>query len=156
MSTTAVSQIERRGIEAELLERVRRVFEPELGPQRTLDLLRHVSDISAREAGAAFAAQAPGGPSLAHFATILERWAQGNALDIRNVRLGENELTFEVTRCAYAETYRKMGLSPEMADVASCCRDFAFAEGYSPRLVLTRPTTIAQGGSACPFAFSWK
>lgn len=153
MSAAMVSQIERRKIEAELLDRVRRVFEPELGPRQTLDLLRRVSDISAREAGAAFAAQAPGGPSLAHFATILERWSQGNALDIKNVRLTGDELTFEVTRCAYAEAYREMGLSPDMADIASCCRDFGFAEGYSPKLRLERPETIAQGASQCRFLF---
>lgn len=154
MSTPAIAQIERRRIEAELLERLRQVLTPELGPQRTLELLRQASLDAAQQAGAAFAATAPQGPNLAHFATILERWREGNALDIADVRISGDTLTFRVTRCAYAEAYQAMGLSPDMADIASCCRDFGFAEGYAKRLTLTRSKTIAQGASDCLFQFN--
>lgn len=156
MSTPAIPQIERRRIEAELLERLRAVLTPELGQERALELLRRASLDAARHAGAAFARTAPQGPSLAHFSTILERWREGNALDIEDVRLSGDSLTFRVTRCAYAEAYRAMGLSPHMADIASCCRDFWFAEGYSEHLTLERPQTIAQGQPACGFRFVWK
>lgn len=156
MSTPAIPQIERRRIEAELLERLRQVLTPELGRERALDLLRRTSLDAARQAGAAFARTAPQGPNLAHLATILERWREGNALDIEDVRISGNELCFRVTRCAYAEAYQAMGLSPDMADIASCCRDFGFAEGYSEHLRLERPETIAQGHAACGFRFAWK
>jgi hypothetical protein len=154
MSTPAIPQIERRRIEAELLERLRAVLAPELGQERTLELLRRASWDAAQQAGAAFAKTAPQGPNLAHFATILERWREGNALDIAGVRISGDELTFRVTRCAYAEAYRAMGLSSDMADIASCCRDFGFAKGYSERLTLTRSETIAQGTSECLFQFN--
>jgi hypothetical protein len=151
MSTPAVAQIERRKIEAELLERLRRVLADDLGQERALDLLRRAVLEASRDAGAAFAATAPQGPNLAHFATILERWREGNALDIEDVRLSGDSLAFRVTRCAYAESYKAMGLSPAMADIASCCRDFGFVEGYSQHLRLERPETIAQGASQCLF-----
>ena len=154
MSTPAIPQIERRRIEAELLERLRAVLAPELGQERALELLRRASLDAAQQAGAAFAKTAPQGPSLAHFSTILERWREGNALDIADVRISGDTLTFRVTRCAYAEAYQAMGLSPDMADIASCCRDFGFAEGYSKRLSLTRSQTLAQGASECLFQFN--
>ena len=151
MSTPAIPQIERRKIEAELLERLRTVLAQELGEERALEFVRRASLDAARQAGAAFAKSAPQGPNLAHFATILERWREGNALDIEDVRLSGDSLTFRVTRCAYAEAYRAMGLSPDMADIASCCRDFGFVEGYSPHLRLERSKTIAQGSPHCLF-----
>lgn len=151
MNAPMPSQLERRTIEAEIMDRMRAELASELGEDRALALLRRASQAAARDAGAAFARTAPGGPSLAHFQSILERWREGNALDIEDVRLSGDSLAFRVTRCAYAESYKAMGLSPAMADIASCCRDFGFVEGYSQHLRLERPETIAQGASQCLF-----
>ena len=64
-------------------------------------------------------------------------------------------MSFDVTRCRYAESYREMGLPEELAVRVSCLRDAAFAAGYSPCLTLDRPATIASGAEKCPFTFTW-
>ncbi len=109
----------------------------------------------ARAAGAAFARQAPHGPSLAHFATVLDRWREGGALDIADIRLTETTLSCTVTACAYARGYADMGLPLDLIPLLSCVRDEPFAQGYSPCLSMHRPETIAGGAPGCRFVFTW-
>lgn len=153
----AIPLLERRAIEAELLLRVFDAASASLGPRQARLIVEQAVDAAALAAGQAFARSAPGGrPSLEHFATVLERWQEGGVLDIRDIRLDKTSLSFCVTRCGYVEKYREMGLPQPLHSLCSCRRDAAFAEGYSPRLGLERPETIAQGHAACRFVFSWR
>ncbi len=154
----SVPMIERRAIEAELMLAIHRAAVAQAGPEKARAILEAAIDESARAAGRAFAASAPaesGGPSLAHFATVLERWSQGGVLVIEDVRLTASELTFRVTRCGYMERYAALGVPPELRAVFSCRRDQGFAEGYSANLRMLRPETIGEGGECCRFAFQW-
>ena len=101
------------------------------------------------------AAAAPHGPSLAHFVTVADLWRRGGALTIEDEQQTPDRVFFAVTRCRYVESYREMGLPEELVTRLSCQRDGAFAAGYSPCLVLSRPTTLAAGASGCPFTFTW-
>lgn len=154
---TGISLLERRTIEAELLLRVYAAASASLGPQQVLGILEQAVDSAALAAGQAFALAAPQGrPSLAHFATVLELWQQGGTLNITDIRLDADSLGFTVTRCGYVERYADLGVPAQLRAVFSCRRDVAFAEGYSPHLVLERPQTIAQGHKACCFVFRWQ
>lgn len=126
-----------------------------LGPVQAQAYLAEAIATDARCAGAAFARLAPHVPSLAHFATVLERWREGGALTISDVTLEGNTLSFAVTHCAYARAYADMGLDPELGFILSCSRDEPFAHGYSPRLSMERSRTIMQGAPACLFTFFW-
>lgn len=148
-------QIERRRIEAAILKRVYDALCETMSPDQAAAHIERAVAADARAAGAAFAASAPAGPSLAHFATVIARWTEGGALDIRGPELDGNLLTVTVTRCGYAEMYRDMGLPHPLPFLFSCLRDVHFAAGYSPRLTMTRPTTIAEGGAECPFRYEW-
>lgn len=156
MTEKDVPLILRRKIEAELMERVRNVLAARLGKDAALDILAEAVDRAAFQAGQAFASSAPEGPSLSHFAGVLNLWRGSGALEIADVRLEGTSLTFAVTRCDYASTYAAMGLSPDMAATLSCRRDAAFAAGYSPRLRMSRPDTIARGAARCGFVFTWE
>lgn len=152
---TSVPMIERRAMEAELLLRVYAAAARKHGAEAGLRLLEAAIDDTARAAGAAFAAVAPEGPSLEHFATVLDRWREGGVLAIEDVRLEPGLLSFSVTRCGYMERYAEMGVPPELRTVFSCRRDSGFTEGYSPRLRMERPETIGEGAKRCRFAFHW-
>jgi len=159
MSTTGkgLPLLERRAIEAELLLRVYNAACENAGPQAALRILEQAVDAAALDAGRLFALAAPkGGPSLVHFATVLERWQEGGVLDIDDIRLDASGLSFAVTRCGYVEKYREMGLPQPLHSLCSCRRDAAFAAGYSPHLLMDRPKTIAEGHTACLFAFRWQ
>ncbi len=143
----------RRRIEAEILARVFAALSERVGEQPALEVIAEAVEAAAEAAGRDFAATAPGGTSLAHFSEVIDRWREGRALAVEDVRLSGSALEFRVTRCAYAELYRTMGLPPALARVLSCRRDAAFARGYDRRLRLDRPATLLDGAPACPFRF---
>lgn len=145
----------RRAIEAEFAHRVYAATLPSLGRNVALRVLNDAIDGAAQEAGRAFAAKAPEGPSLAHFATVVNLWRAGGALDIADTVLTQDTLSFSVTRCGYMEMYAEMGLPQVLHATLSCRRDAAFAAGYSPLLKLDRPATISDGALACLFRFTW-
>lgn len=151
----ALPQIERRRIEAAVLARVYDALCERMAPAEAAAHLERAIAADSFAAGAAFAAAAPEGPSLAHFATVFGRWTEGGALEIQGPVLAGNAVTLTVTRCGYAAMYRDMGLPSPLPYLLSCLRDVHFAAGYSPHLRLTRPTTIAEGGSSCPFRYEW-
>ena len=119
-------------------------------------VLTEAIQADAMAAGQAFARKASGGPNLKHFATVLERWQEDNALVIDDVNLGEDILTFVVKGCAYARVYAEMNLEPELGFMLSCARDEPFAKGYSPCLHMQRSQTIMQGNACCQFTFTWQ
>jgi hypothetical protein len=149
--------LERRAIEAELLLRVYAAASASLGPELARGILEQTVDSAALAAGQAFALAAPQGvPSLAHFATVLERWQEGGVLNIMDIRQDADSLGFTVARCGYVERYANLGVPANLRTVFSCRRDAAFAQGYSPQLLLERPQTIAEGHAACRFVFRWQ
>lgn len=152
---TDVTLLEKRRIEAALLADVYAVLTQRLGREAALAVIEDTVARAAFEAGRAFAAAAPHGPGLAHFAGVTALWQRGEALAIENVRQSPHAVSFDVVRCRYAESYREMGLPEELVVRISCLRDGAFAAGYSPHLTLSRPATIASGASCCPFTFTW-
>ena len=155
MSETTIPLLEQRRIEAGMLAQVYDTLCADQGPDAALRIIRATLERAAEAAGQAFAAKAQGGPCLKHFATVLDLWRGTGALDIEDVRLEGNELTFRVVGCRYAEAYRDMGLPEELVRTLSCVRDEPFARGYSDRLRLDRPETIAAGHPACGFRFIW-
>ena len=64
----------------------------------------------------------------------------------------EEKLSFNVTRCRYAEMYRALGI-PELGALLSCNRDFSLVEGFNPDVKLTRTQTVMEGASHCDFRF---
>jgi hypothetical protein len=152
---TNVKLNERRAIEAELAKRIFDAALPTLGQAGALALLNTAIDQAATEAGQAFAAKAPDGPSLAHFAQVLDLWQAGGALTLADIRQDADKLDFTVTRCGYMEMYGEMGLPAVLHATLSCRRDAAFAAGYSQNLRLERPQTISEGAPGCIFRFRW-
>ena len=129
----------RRRIEAEILSRVFAALSDRVGEDAALEVIGEAVEAAAESAGREFAASAPGAAGLEHFATVIDRWREGRALAVEDVRLSASALSFRVTRCAYADLYRTMGLPPALAGVLSCLRDAAFARGYDRRLRLDQP-----------------
>ena len=80
-------------------------------------------------------------------------WAQDEALEMTMLEETDLKLSFDVTRCAYAELYEELGMK-EFGCCLSCSRDAGFAEGFNPRLKLQRTQTIMEGSPHCDFRFS--
>lgn len=143
--------LQRREIEARIVGPLIRGFETELGPEKTLEVVRRVITDLARQGGTELAKQV-GEASLEAFAQSLDRWKAGGALEIDLLEQTPERLSFNVTRCRYAELYRDLGLA-DLGASLSCQRDYALAKGFNSAIELTRTQTIMQGASYCDFRF---
>jgi len=143
--------LQRREIEAEIVGPLVRAFAEAFGPEPTLDVLRGVIVDLARRSGADLA-RTLGERTLEAFATSLDRWREGGALEIDVLEQSPDRLSFNVVRCRYAEMYRRLGLE-DLGSTLSCQRDFALAEGFNPDIHLERTQTLMQGAPFCDFRF---
>ena len=145
--------LETRRIEARILKFVFDAVKEEEGEERARALLSKAIERAAEAAGREMAAkEKPEGPSARAFAAIQRHWRAGGALETRELRLDDDNFEYEVTRCAYAEMYREMGLM-DLGFALSCLRDGSFVRGYAPDLEMERSGAIMLGDKACHFHY---
>jgi hypothetical protein len=142
----------RREIEARVLAPVIEALGGRFGRDEVIAVVREVIVSLAREQGRAMAT-ARGDNSLAEFAGTLEPWTRQDALRLEILEQSEERLSFDVTRCRYAELYRGLGLT-DLGAVLSCNRDAALIEGFNPAIRFVRSQTIMQGAAYCDFRYS--
>ena len=143
--------LQQREIEARIVGPLVRAFAEELGHDRAVEIVAGVIRGLARDGGADLA-RALGESSLEAFARSLDRWRENGALEIDILEQSPERLSFNVTRCRYAEMYRALGLA-ELGASLSCQRDFALAQGFNPAIELVRTQTIMEGAPFCDFRF---
>ena len=140
-----------REIEARIVGPLVRAFAKEIGEERTLAIVAEVIRGLARESGADLA-RLLGAQTLDAFAQSLDRWREDGALELDLLEQSSTRLSFNVTRCRYAEMYRALGL-PDLGASLSCQRDYTLAQGFNPAIELTRTQTIMEGAPFCDFRF---
>jgi hypothetical protein len=143
--------IDQREIEARIVGPLIRAFATEIGGARTLEIVRNLIHALARDAGGELA-RAVGEQTLEAFAQGLDRWKENGALEIDVLEQSPERLSFNVTRCRYAEMYKALGLA-DLGGTLSCGRDFALIQGFNPDIELTRTQTIMEGAPFCDFRF---
>lgn len=143
----------RRRIEALLLSHVRDVIAARSGDAEARAVIGEAVTKAAIEHGRGMAEALGHAPDLADFNDILPLWTKDGALEIDVLEATPDRLSFNVTRCRYAEMYREMGLG-DIGDLLSCNRDGDFCTGYNPDMALTRTQTIMRGASHCDFRYS--
>ncbi|AGA26265.1 L-2-amino-thiazoline-4-carboxylic acid hydrolase [Singulisphaera acidiphila] len=149
--THRLSLLHQREIEARIVGPIIHAVRDELGEEKTLSLLRRVISDLARQSGTELAAQL-GEATLAAFSGSLDRWREGGALEFEMLERTEERLSFNVTRCRYAEMYRALGLA-DLGSSLSCQRDFSLVEGFNPAIRLSRTQTLMEGAPFCNFRF---
>jgi hypothetical protein len=123
-----------------------------MGIDKALEAATAAVQADALKAGKAMA-EGYGGNSMKVLARVVrEVWAEDDAMTIHILEETEQNLSFDVTRCRYAELYEDTGIK-ELGFCLSCCRDEPFTRGFNPRIKLLRSQTIMQGASLCDFRF---
>jgi hypothetical protein len=143
--------LEQREIEARIVGPLVRAFASELGNEKALAIVGQVVRELARQSGGELA-RILGDQTLVAFAQSLDRWRENGALEIDIIEQSPEKLSFNVTRCRYAEMYRALGLA-DLGGSLSCQRDYALADGFNPSIQLIRTQTIMEGASHCDFRF---
>lgn len=143
--------LQQREIEANVIAPVVRAFAAEVGEPRAREILAGAIGELAREAGCA-AADAVGGNDLSHLKQAVETWKADGALELDVLRDDAAAFEFNVTRCRYAEMYRRLGLA-DLGPILSCSRDGRMIEGFNPAIAFTRTQTIMEGAAFCDFRY---
>jgi hypothetical protein len=66
---------------------------------------------------------------------VREVWSKDDAMTMKFLEETDRNLSFNVTRCGYAELYQNMGIL-EFGYCLSCSRDEPFIEGFNPQIRL--------------------
>lgn len=146
--------LNRREVEARILAPVIDDLGEVFDRDEVLAVVRDTIVRIARQQGQDLSRQM-GGNSLKQFSDSLQFWTQDNALEIDVIEESEAVLSFNVTRCRYAELYENLGIR-NVGAIFSCTRDFAMIEGFNPNLSLKRTRTIMEGTDYCDFRYRLK
>ncbi len=149
--TQRIGVLARRETEARVVAPVVEALADAFGREEVLSIVRDTIVKIAQDQGGELA-EAMGGNDSATFMESMKYWRQDGALEIDVLDQSETALSFNVTRCRYAEMYRALGI-PELGAILSCNRDYALMEGFNPDAELTRTQTILSGASHCDFRF---
>jgi hypothetical protein len=148
---TKITLLQQREIEAKIIGPVFDAFAKEIGGERAKEVLAGVIRDLARSAGSS-AAQSCGGNDLQQLGSAIENWRAGEALTLDVLRRDDESLEFNVTRCKFAEMYRRLGLD-ELGPILSCGRDAAMIEGFNPEIEFRRTQTLMEGAEFCDFRY---
>ena len=147
-----ISHLKRREIQAPIAACLIRGFAKVMGQDKAVEVASAAVQAEAMMAGTT-TAQKYGGNTMKELGrAVRETWAADDAITIHFLEETNQNLSFDVTRCRYAELYEKMEMK-ELGFCLSCCRDGPFAKGFNPRMKLLRAQTIMQGSSLCDFRF---
>jgi hypothetical protein len=149
-----IGVLTRREVEARILAPVIETLGESFGRDEVLAVVQSTIVKIAREQGADLS-NLLGNNSLQHFSETLQYWTRDDALKIEVVEASEDALSFNVTRCRYAELYDSLGIR-DIGTILSCARDFALVEGFNPDVTLTRSQTIMEGAPFCDFRYRLK
>ncbi len=152
MDIDNMSVLDRRRIEALVLTPMIRAFEKEIGREKAHAIARRVIVGIAEEQGKNLSKRL-GGDDLSSFSKGKDPWTRGGALEIETLEESSERVSFNVTRCRYAEMYREIG-AEDLGYILSCGRDGALSKGFNPGLTLTRTQTIMEGAGHCDFRYS--
>jgi hypothetical protein len=83
---------------------------------------------------------------------VREVLSKDDAMTMKFLEETDRNLSFNVTRCGYAELYQNLGIL-EFGYCLSCSRDEPFIQGFSPMFRLFRSQTIMQGAPYCDFRY---
>jgi len=144
----------RREVEARILIPLINALGDAFGRDKVLAVVRDTIVKIAREQGTALRQQMEGN-SLKNFLDSLADWTRDQALEIDVIEASDEILSFNVTRCRYAELYEHLGIR-EIGTSLSCARDFALIEGFNPEISLQRTQTIMEGAEYCDFRYRRK
>ena len=149
---TPLPLLQQREIEATAIAPLVRAFAEEVGDERARAILSETIGELARAAGSNAAC---GGNDLVHLKQAIETWKAGGALELEVLRDDDEAFEFNVTRCRYAEMYRRLGLA-DLGPILSCSRDAKMIDGFNPAIAFARTQTLMEGATHCDFRYRAK
>jgi hypothetical protein len=149
-SSRAISTLERREIQAPLMVRLIEEYIDELGYDKAMQVASAAIREDARATGKSMALKFGGNSTQELLQVVRQVWAEGDALVYEILEQTDSRLSFNVTRCLFAELYDRLGVK-QYGYCLSCNRDESLINAFNPRMNLVRTQTIMQGAKICDF-----
>lgn len=127
----------------------------ELGEEQVFAVLKKLASESALRAGQAAAQQVPTNNFAAFHARLREAnhfWS--HVLTFEIVEDTPQAFEVKVTECLWAKTFREIGAA-EIGYWLICHPDYAYCQGFNPRISMSRSKTLMQGESYCDHRWVW-
>lgn len=148
----SISHLQRREAQAPIAACLIQAFAKTLGQAEAFEIATAAIAEDARQSGLDMAEKLGANSLEALRRVVDEVWAEGEAVTVSVLEANSRKLSFNVTRCRYAEMYQSLGLR-DLGHCLSCSRDAAFANGFNPRIRLSRTQTLMEGAPHCDFRF---
>lgn len=143
----------RRETEVRILIPFLKALYEEFGKEKILYILEKTIKEIAKTQGEELSKEY--GNNIDAFLDTLKFWTKDDALEIDILEKSDLKLSFNVTRCKYAEMYSALGIS-DLGAVLSCNRDASLIKGFNPKATLDRKKTIMSGSKCCTFRYNFK
>ena len=147
-----ISHLARREIQAPIAACLIKGFAEVMGEKKALEVATAAVQADAMISGAMAAERCHGNTIKELSRFVQEVLAEDDAMTIHFLKETDQNLSFDVTRCRYAELYEKAKIR-DLGFCLSCSRDEPFTRGFNPRMKLLRTQTIMQGAPRCDFRF---
>jgi L-2-amino-thiazoline-4-carboxylic acid hydrolase-like protein len=146
-----ISYLKRSKIQSETLMPVVKAFEKEIGKERTHAIVREALRVNTSSVYENLRKGFKGNP-IDLVVGGLPMFAEDGALEYEVLDQTEDSFDINITRCAYAEFYKKLG-EPDLGLLFQCDLDYAIVEGLGPDIEFKRTQTIMQGATHCDFRY---
>ena len=149
MNLDEVHLIDRMRITNETLVPLIRIMREELGDERAYSMLR-------RAVGDRYRALArERATETSVFWRGMSKAREGrhvyHPIELRNVRVEQDEVDFDIVECEYAALFHELG-EPVLGQILMCETDFHSID-HMPDVTLDRESTIMAGGTHCAFRY---
>lgn len=143
---------ERMQIQTEILLPLFRQLREELGNERACEMLRTAVSEYAKSFGESIRAS-DNGSSIEKLQKATPIFAACDALEVEVTAATDEEFTFNVVKCRYAEYFHELG-EPEFGAILTCELDPKMTKAIDSNLIFERTQTIMDNASHCDFC--WK
>jgi hypothetical protein len=129
-----------------------KALEKEMGKEKTIVFLKKVSTESQTNTGKQQASRMPENS----FAAYVNQFRSGfdNTLTMEIVEDTKTAFELNITECIWADTFHKAKAS-DIGYAWICWGDYAWAEGFNPKIKLVRDKTLMQGHDRCNHRYLW-
>jgi fumarate reductase iron-sulfur subunit len=155
VSAVTISNLVRREIQTPVAACLLQGFVEALGYEQAMQIAASAIQADGMKTGKLMAERYGGNSMTELLRMVREVWAEEDALEFDILEETEQMLSFNVTRCRYAELYERLGVK-EFGYCLSCNRDEPLTKGFNPRMRLVRTQTIMEGADFCDFRFVFK
>ena len=125
----------------------------EWGEESTVDFLQRATTEKLLRYGA-YMGRMKGDNSFESFVSTFRSPNYDDTMTKEVVVDTETEFELKVTECLWAKTFRDMGAA-RIGHAHVCIGDYAWAQGFNPKITMTRDKTLMQGDSFCNHHYTW-